>query len=116
MIAEGRGHWDDSWNDYGRGYDNYGRHHRRDRDYYDDEWNPRWRTNHGQPAWKRRANGDWKPTASLKRQRNRLQRQDRQWDRRNCRHCSEQESALLSDFYDKFNEDEADFIAGFLND
>jgi len=98
LIAEGRGHWDDSWNDYGRGYDNSGRHHGRDhRDYYDDEWNPRWRTNYGQPAWKRRANGDWKPTASLKRQRNRLQRQDRQWDRRNCRHCSEQESALLSD-------------------
>ena len=112
MIAEGRGHWDDSWDDY----DNYGRHHRRDRDYYDDEWNPRRWTNHGQRAWKRRANGDWKPTASLKRQRNRLERQNRRnW---NCRgrHCSEQESALLSDFYDKFNEDEADFIAGFLND
>jgi len=102
LIAEGRGHWNDSWDDYDRGYDNYGRHHRRDRDYYDDEWNPRKWTNHGQRAWKRRANGDWKPTASLKRQRNRLQRQDRQWDRRDCRHC--------------FNEDEADFIAGFLND
>ena len=119
MIAEGRGHWDD-WDDRGysrddwddRGYHNYGRHHHgRGRDYYDDEWSPRTYTDHGDRAWKWTKDGYRKPSASLKRQRNRMRKR-----RNRCRHCNEQESALLSDFYDKFDEDEVDFIAGFLND
>ena len=88
------------------------------------------RTDHGQPYWKRssaRGSGGWKRSASAKRQgRRNARRRDR--DRRfRCRRCDieefmdkhgleKEDATLLADFYQKFGEDEVDFITDFLNE